>query len=59
MSEIVLEECFDGNGKYLGRIVVEVKDLSAEFIGKIKADKEDKMGYKKYKTLLKGKGYDV
>ncbi|MBA7715200.1 hypothetical protein ES703_124241 [subsurface metagenome] len=59
MTEIVLEEKFDKKGKYLGKIIVDVDSLTPEFLGKIKKDKSDKMGWKKYRKIMKDKGYDI
>ena len=56
---IVLEECFNEKGKYLGKIVVHEADLTPEFLDKIKKDKDDKMGWKKYRKIMKDKGYDI
>lgn len=52
MTEIVLEECFDEKGRYMGKIIIHEADLTPEFINKIKADKDDKMGFKKYHGVL-------
>lgn len=51
MKEILLEECFNLDKKYLGKIVIPESDLNA-MKGAIKADKEDKMGYRKYKDKV-------
>ncbi len=59
MSTILLEEIFDENGKYLGKVIVGVDDLTPEFIAELKADKDDKKGWKKYRKLMKEKGYDI
>jgi len=56
---IVLEECFNEEGQYMGRIVVYETDLTPVFLDKIKADKDDKMGWKKYRKIMKKAGYDI
>ena len=53
-EKIILEEHLNG-----GFISVDIKDLTPEFIESIKKDKEDKMGWKKYRKLMKEKGYDI
>jgi len=59
MKEIVLEECFDEKGDYLGKIVVNEEQLTPEFLKKIKEDTDDKLGWKKYHKVLKDKGIDI
>ena len=44
---------------YMGKIVVDSKDLTPEFIAEIKADAEDKQGWKKYRQKMKDAGYDI
>lgn len=75
---IVLEEVFDENGKYMGRIAVDKEILlkkvselhpnddtipeqfkNMTLIAWIKADIEDRLGYKKYRGKLKEAGFDV
>lgn len=56
---IVLEECFDEKGKYLGKIVIPISDLTPEFLALIRADKDDKMGWKKYRKIVKEHGHDI
>jgi len=69
MNKIVLEECWDMRpdpndteklvNTYLGMIVANIEDLTPEFLAKLKADKDDKHGWKKYRKLMKDKGYDI
>lgn len=59
MTEILLKKCFDEKGKYLGKITIHEADLTPEFLDKIRKDKSDKMGWKKYHKILKEKGYDI
>jgi len=42
-----------------GKTVVLVETLTPEFLDKIKKDKDDKMGWKKYHKILKEKGYKI
>ena len=56
---IILEEKFNEKGKYLGKIVVPIRDLTPEFIAGLKADKDDKQGWKKYRKIMKEQGYDI
>lgn len=56
---IVLKRCFDKNGKYKGKVVVLKETLTPEFLAMIKADKEDKHGWKQHKKVMKEKGYDI
>ena len=58
-EEIILEECHDKKGRYQGKIIIRKDVLTPEFVEKIKADKQNEMGYKKYKKTLKKHGYDV
>jgi len=50
---IVLEE------SEKGKQGIYESDLTTEFLDKIKADKDDKMGWKKYRKVMKEKGYDI
>ena len=59
MTEIVLEECFDEKGKFLGKHVISIADLTPEFLAELKADKEDKKGWKKYRKVMKKAGYPI
>lgn len=54
---IELEKCYDKEGNYMGKLSVSIKTLTPEFLKKIEDDKDDKMGWKKYKKILKEKGY--
>ena len=57
MTEIVLEDCYDEKGKFMGRISIPIADLTPEFLDKIKKDRKDKMGWKKYHDVLRENGY--
>lgn len=59
MTEILLEKCFDEKGKYMGKIIIHEADLTPEFLGKVKKDKDDKMGWKKYRKVMKKAGYNI
>jgi hypothetical protein len=59
MKEIVLEECFDEKGTYLGNIVIKVEDLTPEFLKKIKEDTGNNLGWMKYRKVMKDNGIDV
>ena len=52
---IVLEHCFNEKGKYMGKIIIHETDLTPEFIKKIKQDKDNKMGWRKYHKVLDNK----
>ena len=54
IDTIILKEYEDG-----GFISVDIDKLSPEFLDKIKADKCDKIGWKKYHKTLKEHGFDV
>lgn len=56
--KIVLEECFKA-GKHMGTIVIYKTALTPQFLGKLKADKADKMGWRRYKETLREEGVDV
>ncbi|GAH23235.1 unnamed protein product [marine sediment metagenome] len=49
---ILLEECYTEEGKYTGKVVISEEKLTPEFLKKIKEDKENKMGWKKYHGVL-------
>ena len=59
MKEIILEECFDEKGVYLGKIVINQEELTPAFLKCIKEDVEDKQGWKKYHKVLKDNGIDI
>ena len=61
MTEIILEKKYDARGKYLGKIVVHTEDLdlNPEFLAKLKADKDDKHGWHKYRQVMKDAGYKI
>lgn len=44
---------------YLGMTVVDTKELTPDFLAALKADKDDKQGWKKHHKKLKEHGYDV
>lgn len=54
IDTIILKEYEDG-----GFISVDEGKLTTEVIYKIKADKHDTLGWKKYSKILKEMGYDV
>jgi len=58
IKEIILEEVYK-DGKYMGKIVTYEADLTPEFLDKVKKDKNDEMGWKKYHKVLKDKGFDI
>lgn len=54
-----LEKCYNEKGRYMGSIIVDTEALTLEYLDKIKADKADKLGWKKYHRILKEKGYNI
>lgn len=44
---------------YMGKKVVDVKSLTPERIAELKADKDDKEGWKKYRKTMKDAGYSI
>lgn len=69
MTVILLEECYGDRlnprtkkiekNVYLGKVVCQTEDLTPEFIAELKADKDDKLGWKKYRKIMKDKGYPI
>lgn len=51
MKSIELEKVYDNDGRYLGKVIVYEDGLNA-MKGVIKADKTDKLGYRKYKDQV-------
>ena len=56
---ITLKECFDEKGVYLGKHVVDTAQLTPEYLVKIRADKNDELGWKQHRKVMKEKGYDI
>ena len=44
---------------YLGKIIVDAEDFTVDRIAELKADKDDKKGWKKYRKKLKEHGIDI
>ena len=59
MKEIVLEECYNENGEYLGKIVINEEELTPELLKRVREDTDDKLGWKKYRKVMKDNGIDV
>jgi hypothetical protein len=59
MKEIVLEECYDEKGVYLGKIVINSEELIPELLKRVREDTDDKLGWKKYRKVMKDNGIDV
>ena len=59
MSEIILEERFDKKGKYMGKIVIPITDLTPEFLNELKNDKYDRLRWKQYRKVMKEHGYNI
>ena len=68
MTIIILEKCYGPRldprtGKmketYLGYIGIPTELLTPELLAALKADKEDKHGWKKYRKVMKDAGYDI
>lgn len=59
MTEIILERVFDEKGKYLGKITVNVKDLTPQFLQSLRDDIVDKKGWRKYRKVMRDHGHDI
>lgn len=55
---IVLKKHYAGD-KYLGMEVVFLKDLTPGYLATVKADKNDKLGWKRHRKVMKEAGYDI
>ena len=69
MIRIILEKCYgpqfdpktgkwDPNA-YLGMIVVDIKDLTPEYLQTLRDDDTDIEGWHKYRRIMKDHGYDL
>jgi len=56
---VILAKHYDKNGKYLGMEAVYKETLTPEFIEALKNDKDNSMGWKKHKKVMKEKGYKI
>ena len=59
MTKIILELCYSPEGKYLGMISIDDSELTPDFINAIKTDIDDVQGWKKYRKVMKDKGFDI
>ena len=51
MSEIILEEFYNENNEYLGKVVIDSNILKS-MKSDIQNDNTNKMGYRKYKDIV-------
>lgn len=56
---ILLEEHYDKKGKYLGKTIIYLKDLTPAKIASLKTDVLDSQGFHKYRKAMKDAGYDI
>ena len=55
---IVLKKHFKDD-RYLGMEVVFLKDLTPEYLATVKADTDDKLGWKRHRKVMKEAGFDI
>lgn len=59
LNFIVLRKSYNKKGKYMGMSVIPIECLTPTFLGKIRADKDNKMGWKQYRKVMKKAGYPI
>lgn len=62
MTLIKLKDCYNSNGRYVGKISIDTDDLTPEFIEALRQDEKDELGWRRYphfEDKMRDAGYDV